>query len=328
LCRRFDSAPSHHFHKQLIHSGFRLLPNFAINQSQNWSQTEVQFRKNALRPPLYNSRMRPSAVVRKFWWLGVMSALGLLALLIGHASFGPPRGHLSLGTRAEALEASTNSYIGEIVAVNYRGGPVDFAVDVGRQPDAGNNEIHIRFHKASSNVSERVFSQGVERLTIPIDLGARIRFEFERSWVVDNPGYGLSSWDIVNVERAPGSTQPIRTDNPPVGQRIPELFHQGSSVWWISARKACRQANAERYIISGFGKLDRDKATKLSRRYRWQPMPASWKPNLTITNIPSSAKWSFNHAFSRDFKIPEINDLLLFFDVEHGFVYYEIESQS
>jgi hypothetical protein len=86
LCRRFNSAPSHHLYKWLTPSDFPTFRHFRYNRSQTWSQTGVQFRNGKAGTPLYNSRMRLRAVVRKFWWLGI-APLGLVVFVVFNQNF-------------------------------------------------------------------------------------------------------------------------------------------------------------------------------------------------------------------------------------------------
>ena len=126
----------------------------------------------------------------------------------------------------------------------------------------------------------------------------------------------------------PKQAASMRTDVAPITRRLPKLGPL-QSVWWQSAEITTNSFPSPpahpSYRVWGLAKLEKTKAEEFSRGYEWQKMPASWTPDITVTNAGLSlSDWNRSAAFTKDCK-PAILPGELFFEHSSGVVYFDIQ---
>ena len=139
----------------------------------------------------------------------------------------------------------------------------------------------------------------------------------------------VGCWQQPSATSAPASTPTtMRSDAAPITRRLPKL---GSlqSVWWqpveITTNSFPSPPTHPAYRVRGLAQLEKVKAEEFSHNYEWQKMPASWTPDITVTNAGLSlTDWNRSAAFTKDCK-PALLPGELFFERSSGVVYFDIE---
>jgi hypothetical protein len=120
----------------------------------------------------------------------------------------------------------------------------------------------------------------------------------------------------------------VRTDLGPITRRLPKLGPL-QSVWWqsvgITANSFPSPPVHPAYRVLGIAQLESTRAQEFSRAYKWHKMPATWKPEITLTNVSLRlTNWYRSSNFTRDCKPTQLPGHL-FFDPSSGVVYFDIE---
>jgi hypothetical protein len=133
---------------------------------------------------------------------------------------------------------------------------------------------------------------------------------------------------VVGCGQQPTSPTTMRTDAGPITRRLPKL---GSlqSVWWqsveITIHSFLSPPTHPAYRVRGLAKLEKAKAEEFSRNYEWQKMPASWTPDIAVTNAGLGlTDWNRSASFTKDCKPPMLPGEL-FFERSSGVVYFDME---